>query len=111
MRLIVLIPGSKRTISCLETPSGRRPAEEFLYGLPDAGARIAAVLDHLAEHGTLRSPEKFKKLAGTDGIWELRHREARILCFHHAEAHSAGFLAYARKRIGTDRAISAAPSG
>lgn len=85
MRLIVLIPGPKRTISCLETPSGRRPAEEFLYSLPNAGARIAAVLDHLAEHGTLRSPEKFKKLAGTDGIWELRHREARILCFHHAK--------------------------
>lgn len=85
MRLIVLIPGRKRTISCLETRLGRRPAEEFLEGLPDAGVRIAAVLDHLAEHGTLRSPEKFKKLVGTDGIWELRHREARILCFHHAK--------------------------
>lgn len=43
------------------------------------------MLDYLAEHGTLRSPEKFKKLAGTDGIWELRHRDARILCFHHGK--------------------------
>lgn len=63
-----------REIVLYRTPSGRSPVQDFLDGLsPDAADRIGDTLQAVAGSDQI-SPQVLKKLAGTDGLWELRVR-------------------------------------
>jgi phage-related protein len=58
-----------------KSPSGRSPVEEFLEGLSDKQAAKAMwAFDLVEQHDRmdLARTRYFKKLEGSDGIWELR---------------------------------------
>ena len=61
-----------RTIQFYRTSSGRCPVEEFLDSLPDDHARKVAWVLRLVERLDLVPQQYFKKLVGTDNLWEIR---------------------------------------
>ena len=61
-----------RTIEFYRTASGRCPVEEFLDSLSDQHARKIAWVLRLVERFDLVPEQYFKKLVGTDEIWEIR---------------------------------------
>ena len=74
--------GSRLTIRCMEQTSGRSPAREFLQALPDRERlRVTLIIKQLGDRGFLTNDTKFKKLRGTDGIWEIRSGRNRVFCF------------------------------
>lgn len=49
---------------------------------PEDLERLTAILDYLAEHGSLRNENKFKHVTNTNGIFEMRTpRGLRLFCF------------------------------
>lgn len=76
-----------RTVTFYTTASGEKPVEEFLDSLSAKETqKIAWVLKIVREQPRV-SNEYFKKLIGTDGIWEVRasygKKEFRLLGFFH----------------------------
>ena len=74
-----------RIIEFYRTPTEVSPVEEFLDSLNDKQtAKIAWVLRIIRDYERV-SKEYFKKLVGTDDIWEIRIKFGRdifrILCF------------------------------
>ena len=74
-----------REIRFYRSPSGHCPVEEFLDSLPGKTAqRIVWVLQIIEELDKVPG-HYFKKLTGTDGLWEIRiqagSNEFRILGF------------------------------
>jgi len=74
-----------RIIEFYRTQAGASPVEEFLDSLNDKQtAKIAWVLRIIRDYERV-SKEYFKKLIGTDDIWEIRIKlgrdSFRILCF------------------------------
>lgn len=62
--------------------NGKKPANDFLDDLDDKiKMKFFAVLQQLVETGKLWNKEKFKKLSGGSGLWELRVGDYRLLCF------------------------------
>jgi phage-related protein len=65
-----------RAILYYRTWSGRSPVEEFIHSLPEKPrARVVAALDVIERADTVL-PGLFKKLSGTDGLWEIRVQHA-----------------------------------
>ena len=59
------------SLAFYESPSGRRPVEEFLDGLNrKQQAKVATYLDLLADSGLHLGPPALKKVEGD--VWELR---------------------------------------
>ena len=74
--------GTRFTIYCLVLPDGTCPAGEFLDGLDEGERRKLDVLfERLGEKGSIPNTEQFKKLEGSDGIWEFKRRQIRLFCF------------------------------
>ena len=74
-----------RTIAFYENSSGQLPVEEFLDSLTDQQARKVTWVMRLVEQLQLVPRQYFKKLLGTERIWEVRIQVAgnifRILGF------------------------------
>jgi phage-related protein len=61
---------------------GSQPAKEFVDGLEVKDrTKFEALLRQLSDTGTLWNKQKFKKLQGDSGIWELRAGDYRLFCF------------------------------
>ena len=78
-----LIRGSVCTIYVLRM-SHRERAEalEYVLGLPKPQQKkIVKELEHLSRYGPPPNPEKWKQLKGTPGIYEIKVKPARLLCF------------------------------
>jgi phage-related protein len=61
-----------RTITFYETASGQSPVEEFLDSLTDQQARKVTWVMRLVEQLQIVPAQYFKKLVGTEHIWEVR---------------------------------------
>ena len=61
-----------RTISFYQGPSGQIPVEEFLDSLTDQQARKVTWVMRLVEQLQIVPLQYFKKLVGTEHIWEVR---------------------------------------
>lgn len=65
--------------------SGKCPVEDFLDSLPVKHARKVTWVMQLIEELDIIPVKYFKKLVGTDGLWEIRVQSGgniyRILCF------------------------------
>ncbi len=61
-----------RTIEFYRTANGRCPVEEFLDSLSDQHAQKVTWVLRLVERIDLVPPQYFKKLVGTEEIWEIR---------------------------------------
>lgn len=76
--------GNKKAIQLLVLDNGSCEAEEFLNNLDKSDRRKVDVLfEMMGEHGKISNREKFKKLEGTDGIFEFKSFQIRLLCFLH----------------------------
>lgn len=74
--------GAFFTIRALELSDGSSPAADFLAGLDRSDRRKLDVLfEMLGQTGRISNKEKFKKLEGTDGIFEFKSFQIRIPCF------------------------------
>ena len=75
----------KRTVIFYETAGGRCPAQDFLDSLPGKVAQKIVWVLKLLEDLDVVPSSYFKKLIGTDGIWECRiqfgSNAYRLLCF------------------------------
>jgi len=61
-----------RIITFFESSSGRTPVEEFLDSLTDQQARKVTWVLRLVEQLQIVPIQYFKKLVGTEHIWEVR---------------------------------------
>jgi len=52
---------------------------------PELTERLSALLDYTALRGPPRNPQKFKHLAGSEGIFEFKVFQLRLLCFWDTE--------------------------
>lgn len=61
---------------------GRKPAEEFLSSLSDKeNAKFQALMRQVAYSRQYHNKQKFKKLNTSDGIWQFRSGDYRMLCY------------------------------
>lgn len=73
--------GRRFTIQCLELADGSCPAGDFLDSLSAQERRKLDVLFELmGDRGQIFNPEKFKKIAGSDGLFEFKSHQIRIPC-------------------------------
>ena len=74
-----------RTVLFYRTIGGRCPVQEFLDSLPGKGAQKRVWVFRLLEDMDMVPASYFKKLAGTEDIWECRiqfgSNAYRIFCF------------------------------
>jgi phage-related protein len=61
-----------RTIEFYRTANGRCPVEEFLDSLSDQHVQKITWVLRLVERIDMAPPQYFKKLVGTEEIWEIR---------------------------------------
>lgn len=61
-----------RTIQFYRTSSGKSPVEEFLDSLSDHHAQKVAWVLRLVEQFDIVPQQYFKKLVGTEDLWEVR---------------------------------------
>ena len=90
-----------RRIVYYRTRSGRSPVEEFLQALPDKqAAKLEWVMRVVREMEDVPA-QYFKKLQGTDGLWELRTQQGgdafRILGFFDGPTAVVLVSAFAKK--------------
>jgi hypothetical protein len=81
-RQCTIYQGSYLRIECLVLADGSSPAWEFLQGLDDRERRRLAVLfEMLGDTGRISNREKFKKLEGSEEVWEFKSFQIRMPCF------------------------------
>ena len=74
--------GRRLRITCLTLSNGECPAGAFLAGLSDGDRQKFDVLfERLGNEGRIANQEHFRKLDGTDGIWEFKRFQLRLFCF------------------------------
>lgn len=80
MKTKVQYQGRKKQIELLSENDD--DVEQFLAGLSKRDRRKVDVLfERLGDHGVINNAEKFKKLEGTDGVFEFKSFQIRLLCF------------------------------
>ena len=73
--------GRRLSIQCLELADGSCPAGDFLDSLSAPERRKMDVLFELmGDRGQIFNREKFKKLAGSDGLFEFKSHQIRVPC-------------------------------
>ncbi|UZJ36863.1 type II toxin-antitoxin system RelE/ParE family toxin [Prosthecochloris sp. SCSIO W1103] len=68
-----------REILFFKTSSGKSPVEEFLDSLSAKDVQKVLWVLRLVKEQPSVSTEYFKKLQGTDGIWEIRAKRGVML--------------------------------
>lgn len=80
--------GIRFRIACLELADGSCPAGEFLDGLDESDRRkLDTLFERLGDHGKISNKEQFKKLEGSQGIFEFKRHQIRLLCFYAPGGH------------------------
>ena len=67
-----MLTSDMRSVEFYRTTSGRCPVEEFLDSLSDQHAQKVAWVLRLVERLDMVLQQYFKKLVGTEDIWEIR---------------------------------------
>ncbi len=75
--------GPKATIELYEYEEGSCPAAEYLSDLaPSDRQKIDTLFELMGVRGEIRNDQKFKKLEKSDGIFEFKSFQVRLLCFY-----------------------------
>lgn len=82
-RTILIYRGHRLSIEAACLASGGAPAEEFLDSLGDSDAAKMQALFALVgdQYPQVFNREKFKRVEGSDKIFELKSFQIRVLCF------------------------------
>jgi hypothetical protein len=79
---ITVYQGCMRSIEMLVDHDGSCPTQDFLDELDAKDKRKLDVLFSLmGDKGRITNAEKFKKIEGSDGIFEFKSFQIRLLCF------------------------------
>lgn len=74
--------GRKLTISTVIFPDGSCPAGELLASMSPAERRkFDPLFERMSEDGFIANREHFKKVEGSDGVFEFKRYQTRIFCF------------------------------
>lgn len=74
--------GLKASIELYEFEDGSCPAAEFLEALSERDRqRVDSLFQLMGERGSINNKEHFKKLEGTDGLFEFKRFQIRLFCF------------------------------
>lgn len=58
------------------------PAEKFFDELDGENkAKMLRLFKQMGDQGKIRSPEKFKKIEGSDGLFEFKSHQVRMPCY------------------------------
>lgn len=83
MKTRVLYAGAVKSIESLSLDGESWPVDDYLGGLSASDlTKVDALFALMGEKGRIANAEKFKKLEGTDGIFEFKSFQTRLLCFH-----------------------------
>jgi len=75
--------GHKANIELFEFEDGTCPADEFLAKLsPQDRQKVDNLFEMMGLQGEIRNKEKFKKLEGSEGLFEFKSFQIRLLCFY-----------------------------
>lgn len=75
--------GQKASIELYEFEDGSCPAADYLEGLSPADRqKVDTLFALMGDRGEIRNNEQFKKLEKSDGIFEFKRFQVRLLCFH-----------------------------
>ncbi len=75
--------GSRGRVRFAVLRGGKHAAEDEWNSLPEATqVRFIALFDRLMTVGEIVSEDQYKKLPGTDGLWEFKRSRVRILACH-----------------------------
>lgn len=81
-----LFKGIKKSVYALVGEGDGQCVHAFLASLDRAARRKVDVLfDLYGSMGCIRNTEKFKKLEGSQGIFEFKSFQVRLLCFMHGD--------------------------
>jgi phage-related protein len=91
MKTLIIRDGEKLTVRAIASESatgGRDPCETLAFfqhyarANPKEMIKLGALLDETSEHGPPHDEKKFRKLPGTDGLYEFKtYGGLRLLCF------------------------------
>lgn len=82
MDTIAEYQGSKLSIELLVQKSGACPTRDFLEELSASDRRkVDHLFQMMAEKGKITNREKFKKVEGSENIFEFKSFQIRLLCF------------------------------
>lgn len=82
LRSIVAFKGNRKTIEFLLSRDGQCESQTFFDALDASDKRKLDVLfEMMGQNGEIKNKEKFKKIEGSDGIFEFKSFQIRLLCF------------------------------
>jgi len=74
--------GNKAVIELFVFEDGKSPAYEYLQSLDSTSRqKVDTLFGLMGQNGLIRNKEQFKKLEGSDGIFEFKRHQIRLLCF------------------------------
>lgn len=77
-----LYEGPRGSVALLVLPDGSSPADDYFQSLSSMDKQKLGVLFERFGHcGAISNKTKFKKLEGSDGIFEFKSFQIRLLCF------------------------------
>lgn len=75
--------GAQKCIELLCTDDGVSQVQEFLDALDSSDRRkVDTLFELMGERGRISNDQKFKKLEGSNGIFEFKSFQIRLLCFY-----------------------------
>ena len=79
---VAVYRGSKLTIELLLKADGSSPVREFLDSLSESDRKkVDTLFELMGEKGRITNDQKFKKLEGSNKIFEFKSFQVRLLCF------------------------------
>ena len=90
MKTVPYYQGAHKKVEFLVLDNGKSPAKDFILSRPGTDNK-AARLDNAikvyadARPGEVINPQMFKKVEGSDGIFEFKAYQDRLFCFHTAD--------------------------
>lgn len=77
---IRILAVGRRTVDGVSCPVLEFLREQFEVK-PDEVSKLAALLEHTARNGPFANETKFKKVEGSNGIFEFKSYQMRLYCF------------------------------
>jgi phage-related protein len=78
----VAYAGEKFTVEFFVAKNGEVLVQDWLNAQAiSTRQKFAALFERLGDHGSIKNERKFKHLTGTDGIFEFKDDQGRVLCF------------------------------